>query len=109
VTVHRPPLADSGAFRDHVRAACSDAEGPVLIANYSRSAVGQSGTGHFSPIGGYSAATDRVLVLDTARFKYPPHWLPLESLFAAMEEHDPDNRSPRGWLTLERASLRSEG
>ena len=24
------------------------------------------------------------LVLDTARFKYPPHWVPLEALFAAM-------------------------
>ena len=34
-----------------------------------------------APIGGYSAAEDMVLILDTARFKYPPHWVPLEMLY----------------------------
>lgn len=33
-----------------------------------------AGDGHFSPIGGYHAGRDLVLILDTARFKYPPHW-----------------------------------
>ena len=41
----------------------------------------RAGDGHFSPIGGYSAAEDMVLILDTARFKYPPHWVPLEMLY----------------------------
>jgi glutathione gamma-glutamylcysteinyltransferase len=40
-----------------------------------------AGDGHFSPIGGYSAREDMVLILDTARFKYPPHWVPLEMLY----------------------------
>ena len=40
-----------------------------------------AGDGHFSPIGGYSACEDMVLILDTARFKYPPHWVPLEMLY----------------------------
>ena len=40
-----------------------------------------AGDGHFSPIGGYSAKEDLVLILDTARFKYPPHWVPLEMLY----------------------------
>jgi hypothetical protein len=30
------------------------------------------GDGHFSPVGGYHAGKDLVLILDTARFKYPP-------------------------------------
>ena len=38
--------------------------------------LGQTGDGHFSPIGGYDAASDQVLLLDVARFKYPPHWVP---------------------------------
>ena len=34
----------------------------------------QTGDGHFSPVAGYHAGTDSVLVLDVARFKYPPYW-----------------------------------
>lgn len=81
VGVYRPPLVSIGEFREHVRAAATEHDGPVLIVNYSRKAVGQTGDGHFSPIGGYHVATDRILLLDTARFKYPPHWLSLELLF----------------------------
>ena len=76
----------------------------MLIVNYSRSAVGQTGNGHFSPIGGFDAATDRALVLDTARFKYPPHWMPVELLFAAMQERDADTGDTRGWMLLSRAA-----
>jgi phytochelatin synthase len=100
VSVHRPPLADVSTFREHLRAATTTEEGPVLIVNYSRRAVGQSGDGHFSPIGALHAATDRVLVLDTARFKYPPHWIPVELLFSAMAQEDPATGQARGWLLL---------
>ena len=102
VSVHRPPLADISTFRDHLRAATTTAEGPVLIVNYSRRAVGQSGDGHFSPIAALHAATDRVLLLDTARFKYPPHWIPVELLYSAMTKADPATDQPRGWLLLRR-------
>ena len=49
--------------------------------------LAQSGTGHFSPAAAYDAATDSVLVLDVARFKYPPHWVPLPLLHAAVGAH----------------------
>ena len=39
----------------------------VMIVSYSRKALGQTGDGHYSPIGGYHSATDQVLVLDVAR------------------------------------------
>ena len=39
-------------------------------------------------------------MLDTARFKYPPHWVPLELLFAAMQAQDGATGQPRGWLGL---------
>lgn len=72
----------------------------VLIAAYDRAALGQTGAGHFSPIAGHHAARDLVLVLDVARFKYPPHWVPAELLFAAMLPADPATGRARGWLSL---------
>ncbi|KAA1088411.1 hypothetical protein PGT21_006108 [Puccinia graminis f. sp. tritici] len=40
-----------------------------LVVSFCRASLGQTGTGHFSPVAGYSAEEDRVLVLDVARFK----------------------------------------
>ena len=48
-----------------------------LVVQYSRRVLGQTGAGHFSPLGGYCQERDMVLVLDVARFKYPPYWVPL--------------------------------
>jgi len=79
-------------------------DGPVLVSNYSRRTVGQTGGGHFSPIAGYHEKTDQVLVLDTARFKYPAHWMPVPLLFDAMVEQDADSQLSRGWLLLARSS-----
>lgn len=72
----------------------------VLLASYDRSVLGQTGSGHFSPIGGYHAARDLVLILDVARFKYPPHWVSAEQLWRAMQTVDPATSKPRGWLRL---------
>lgn len=102
VAVLRPPESSIELFRRHVHEAATSDDGPVVIANYSRRVVGQTGSGHFSPLGGYHAATDRVLVLDTARFKYPPHWMPVPLLYAAMQERDLDTGAARGWLVLNR-------
>jgi glutathione gamma-glutamylcysteinyltransferase len=76
----------------------------VLIAAYDRAALGQTGAGHFSPIGGYHAARGLVLVLDVARFKYPPHWVSAERLWLAMRPIDPSTARARGWMTLRRRS-----
>lgn len=103
VRAYQPPHASIDKFREHVRAASTEGEGPVLIVNYSRRSVGQTGDGHFSPIGGYHAASDRILVLDTARFKYPPHWLSLELMFQAMRDLDSATHRSRGWLMLQPA------
>ena len=59
-----------------------------------------AGDGHFSPVGGYHADKDLVLVLDTARFKYPPHWVPLADLYMAMAPADPATGKPRGYISL---------
>lgn len=72
----------------------------VLILSYNRATLGQTGTGHFSPVGGYHAASDSVLVMDVARFKYSPHWVPLPLLHAAMVPEDPEAGRPRGYLVV---------
>jgi len=80
----------------------------VILASYDRGALGQSGTGHFSPLGGYHREGDLVLILDVARFKYPPHWVSAERLWEAMRTVDPSTGKSRGWLTL-RARVRGVG
>jgi glutathione gamma-glutamylcysteinyltransferase len=89
------------ALRSMIAAAASG-DGSVVIAAYDRSGLGQTGAGHFSPVGGYHAARDLALVLDVARFKYPPHWVAVDRLHAAMEAHDPSVGRSRGWLVLRR-------
>ena len=89
------------AFRAVVRSACATTDKALCVA-YSRRAVGQSGGGHYSPIGGYHAAQDLVLVLDVARFKHPPHWLPLATLFDAMSALDASTGKSRGFAVLSR-------
>ncbi|HYQ44720.1 MAG TPA: phytochelatin synthase family protein [Polyangiaceae bacterium] len=86
------------AFRAALAAAATG-EG-VLVVSYDRAALGQSGSGHFSPVGGYHAARDLALILDVARFKYPPHWVSVERLWQATHSVDPATGRARGWLVL---------
>lgn len=97
--------ADAGlaAFRVALEATVRAPAGPFLVCNYARGALGQSGTGHFSPVAAWHRASDQALVLDVARFKYPPHWVPVPRLFAAMSAVDDETRRPRGWLRVGRA------
>lgn len=60
----------------------------------------QTGTGHFSPIGGYHAGRDMALILDVARFKYPPHWVPIPLLWEAMNTFDEATGLPRGYVII---------
>lgn len=65
-------------------------EDAYLVINYDRSLLGQKGAGHFSPIGAYSQGTDEFLVLDVARYKYPPVWVKADLLFEAIATFDGD-------------------
>jgi glutathione gamma-glutamylcysteinyltransferase len=87
---------------DAFRAALASAAGGegVLVVAYDRSALGQTGSGHFSPVGGYHRARDLALILDVARFKYPPHWVSVERLWQATHAIDPATRRARGWLVF---------
>ena len=63
--------------------------GEVFVGSYSRKVLQQTGDGHYSPIAGYHVKKDMVLILDVARFKYPPHWADVDNLYDAMCTKDP--------------------
>lgn len=71
-----------------------------LICNFSRTRLDQTGSGHYSPVAAYHAKSDSVLVMDVARFKYPPFWVEVERLWAAMQDPDPDTQLPRGYMVI---------
>lgn len=104
VSVHYGERTTVDAFRQAVREASSTSGEPHLVVSYDRATLGQTGSGHFSPVGGYHAGRDQVLILDVARFKYPPHWVPLDTLFRALLPHDPETGRSRGFLQLWRRS-----
>lgn len=62
--------------------------------------LGQTGTGHFSPIGAYDESNDMVLVMEVARFKYFQFWCPTSLLYESMMSVDVDTGKPRGYLRL---------
>lgn len=66
-----------------MKRSCSSFDQPI-IANFCRNVFNQTGTGHFSPIGAYEETADMVLVMETARFKYPPFWVKLDLMWDAM-------------------------
>jgi glutathione gamma-glutamylcysteinyltransferase len=78
----------------------SDRAESFLVANFSRKALGQTGIGHFSPIGGYHFEKDLVLILDVARFKYPPFWVSSSSLWSAMQVQDDYTGLSRGYFRI---------
>jgi glutathione gamma-glutamylcysteinyltransferase len=90
-------------FRNDVKTVCSaseEAPAAVMIVSYQRGTLKQSGSGHFSPIGSYHPLEDKVLIMDVARFKYPPHWVPLSLLYEALLPIDLDTGKSRGYLIL---------
>ncbi|KAH9785260.1 glutathione gamma-glutamylcysteinyltransferase [Citrus sinensis] len=79
-------------FRRHVISSASSSEDSH-----------HNGNGHYSPIGGYHAGRDMVLILDVARFKYPPHWMPLTLLWEAMDTIDESTGQHRGFMVISRS------
>ena len=77
------------------------ASGRFVIVNYLRKAIGQEKGGHISPLAAFDAESDRFLILDVARYKYPPVWVKTAELFAAMNTTDSDNENKtRGYVLV---------
>jgi glutathione gamma-glutamylcysteinyltransferase len=88
-------------FRDIVASTShSSSAKAFVVCNFSRPHLGQTGDGHFSPIGAFHKERDLVLVMDVARFKYPPFWVGLKPLWEAMSELDAETGLPRGFFVI---------
>mmetsp|Transcript_25437 Transcript_25437/g.75928 ORF Transcript_25437/g.75928 Transcript_25437/m.75928 type:complete len:427 (-) Transcript_25437:76-1356(-) len=101
--------ASLASFEAQVASVSSRPGGQFLVVSYSRKAVDQSGDGHYSPIGAYHRGRSLALVLDTARFKYPPHWLPIAKLWEAMQRQNKETGRSRGYVVLARADVCGRG
>lgn len=71
-----------------------------LVINYLRKAIRQESGGHISPIGAYHAGEDRFLVLDVARYKYPPVWVKTADLWTAMRPGEGEPIAGRGYVVV---------
>ncbi|KAL3724432.1 hypothetical protein ACJRO7_029578 [Eucalyptus globulus] len=90
---------DVDFFRQSVKK-CFSLDNCHLVSSYHRAGLEQTGAGHFSPIGGYHAGSDMVLILDVARFKYRPHWVPLTLLWEAMDTVNKTTGQRRGFMLI---------
>lgn len=80
--------------------------GHFVIVNYLRKAMGQEKGGHISPLAAYDEKADRFLILDVARYKYPPVWVKTADLFGAMNTVDSDNENrTRGYVLISAPSV----
>jgi len=73
-----------------------------LLVNYLRSPLGQNGGGHISPVAAYDAKSDRVLILDVSRYRYPSVWVSATDLWQAMGTQDSSSGRSRGLLVIRR-------
>lgn len=101
VEVHHAGEASLDAFREAARSYLRH-RGHFIIVNYLRKALGQSEGGHISPLAAYDAQTDRFLILDVSRYKYPPVWVSAAALFSAMNTTDAANEGKtRGYVLIQ--------
>ena len=98
--VHHAADSSIDDFRTSAREALGK-KGSFVIVNYLRKAMGQEKGGHISPLAAYDVEFDRFLILDVARYKYPPVWVTTADLFAAMKTTDSDNENKtRGFVLV---------
>jgi hypothetical protein len=71
-----------------------------IIVNFLRTALDEQGSGHMSPLAAYDAQSDRFLLLDVARYRYPPVWIKTQDLWNAMHTADADAHAYRGFLIV---------
>lgn len=77
------PEADEKTIRDEIVKNLSET-GNFVVVNYIRTALGQAGGGHISPLGAYHKETDSVLVMDVNPSKADWVWVKMSDMIAAM-------------------------
>ncbi len=104
IEVHHAAEGSLDAFRAAARGYLA-AKDRFVVVNYLRKAIGQKLGGHISPLAAYDAKADRFLILDVARYKYPPVWVTASDLFDAMNTTDAANdNKTRGYVLIAKSS-----
>jgi hypothetical protein len=75
-------------------------DGQFVLANYLRQSLGQVGGGHWSVLAAYDAKSDRVLILDVAKYKYSPAWVGIDTLRQAIATIDTTSNKARGLVIV---------
>jgi glutathione gamma-glutamylcysteinyltransferase len=99
VQVRRATQTTLEQFKKDLETVCSR-DDIHMVVSFSRKSLGQTGDGHFSPIGGYVPKAGMVLVLDTARFKYPSYFVSVERLYRSLFPIDAETGASRGYFLL---------
>ncbi|KAF9191640.1 hypothetical protein BGZ50_009270 [Haplosporangium sp. Z 11] len=99
VQVRRANQVSLEQFKQDLEMVCSR-DDIHMVVSFSRKSLGQTGDGHFSPIGGYVPKAGMVLVLDTARFKYPSYFVSVERLWKSLFPIDVETGASRGYFLL---------
>ncbi len=76
--------------------------GNFILVNYLRKIIGEEKGGHISPLAAYNEQTDRFLILDVSRYKYPPVWVKAADLWQAMATMDTTSGKTRGFVFVSR-------
>ena len=90
---------DDESLRGLLRKTLVD-DGQFVLANYLRANLGQVGGGHWSVLAAYDAASDSALILDVAKYKYPPVWVGITTLRQAISTLDTTSNKPRGLVIV---------
>jgi glutathione-S-conjugate glycine hydrolase len=90
---------DEDSLRSLLQKALLD-DGQFVLANYLRASLGQVGGGHWSVLAAYDAQSDRVLILDVAKYKYPPAWVSIGTLRQAIATIDTTSNKARGLVVV---------
>lgn len=72
----------------------------VVLLNFDRKSLNEIGGGHWSPLAAYHPASDSVLVMDVARYKYPPLWVSVKDLYAGALSIDAESGRSRGLVLV---------
>ncbi len=95
-------IVDDRMAEAQVRADLADTlarSGDFAVVTYRRSAVGQPGGGHISPLGAYDRESDSFLVLDVNPTSAGWVWMPTATLVRGMRSFD--RVENRGYIVIE--------
>jgi hypothetical protein len=101
--VHAKSIAGDTLSEEELRALLKNVlinDGQYVLANYLRAILGQVGGGHWSVLAAYEEQSDRVLILDVAKYKYPPVWVSINMLRRAIATLDTASNQARGLVIV---------